>query len=164
MSIQTWSFHHYFHSCKSDLWRLNYNHILSQLNILIFTRMEYTCMYGQMMSVQGIQNSIRFTQANRLIPNLFVCFRVIMYLVIVFSTTVFENTSHLTWKKKMKWITLCEFLCTDGKLKPPIQKLECLPSESKGEKVVKSACRLCLFSESIMPNFLAETGNSPICI
>lgn len=53
-------------------------------------------MYGQMMSVQGIQNSIRFTQANRLIPNLFVCFRVIMYLVIVFSTTVFENTSYLT--------------------------------------------------------------------
>lgn len=42
--FQTWSFHHHFHSCKSDLWRSNYNHILSQLNILIFTRMEYTCM------------------------------------------------------------------------------------------------------------------------
>lgn len=40
---------------------------------------------------------------------------------------------------------------------------ERLPAHGGKEKK-RSACRLHLLNESIIPNFLAETGNSAICI
>lgn len=36
------------------------------------------------------------------------------------------------------------------------------PANKKSEK--GSACRLHLLNESIMPNYLAETGNSSLCL